>query len=325
MANTQQFVQDVMLQRYARLLGPSLGTFIADDIFPAVDVPTKTGLFYDVEGGFAAANATASPYTANNMVIADGQDSPLRISTEISKVTGWDVNANGLGVQISKTTEAYAAGNGLNLRQANVAILARECAINRERNAAALAFDATTTFLSNTTALSGSDQWDNAASDPISIGQDARDTIIQASGEAPNMAIMGYEVYKALRTHPLILEYTSRTANTIGILTNDDLARALDVETVFVGKAVANTAVEGLAASNAYIWGKSVLFAHVKKSPAPMTPGSCLQRWRLQGSTDGAMKRWDPTPYVEQVDMTWNDQFAAPTTDLGYLYSAVVS
>ena len=319
MVNTQSLVQDLMLTRYARLLGPALGSFIADDVFPAVQVPSKTGQFYDVEGGFAS----ASP--GHDMVMADGQESPLRISTEISKVRGWDVNANGLGVQITKTSEAYAAGNGLHLRQANVAILARECAINRERQAAALAFDGVTTFAGRTTALAGADRWDNAASDPISIGQDARDTIIQASGEAPNMAIMGYSVYKALRSHPLILEYTSRTANTVGILTNEDLARALDVETVFVGKAVANTAAEGLAATNAYIWGNSVLFAHIKKSPAPMTPGSCLQRWVFQGSTDGAVKRWDPTPYVEQVDMTWNDQFAAPTPALGYLYTTVVS
>ena len=100
MANVQGCVQDVMLTRYARLLGPSLGSFIADDIFPSVDVPTKTGQFYDVEGGFAS----ASP--GHDMVMADGQDSPLRISTEISKVSGWDVSSNGLGVQITKTSEA---------------------------------------------------------------------------------------------------------------------------------------------------------------------------------------------------------------------------
>ena len=188
MVNTQSLVQDLMLTRYARLLGPSLGSFIADDVFPAVQVPSKTGRFYDVEGAFAS----ASP--GHDMGMADGQSSPLQISTSISKVTGWDVNANGLGVQITKTSEAYAAGNGLNLRQANVAILARECAINRERQAAALAFDGVTTFAGRTTALAGADRWDNAASDPISIGQDARDTIIQASGEAPIMAIMGYIV-----------------------------------------------------------------------------------------------------------------------------------
>ena len=53
------------------------------------------------------------------------------------------MDANGLGVQISKTSEAYAQGNGLNLRQANTAVLARECMINRERAAAAIAFSGT--------------------------------------------------------------------------------------------------------------------------------------------------------------------------------------
>jgi hypothetical protein len=318
MANVHGFVQDVMLQRYARLLGPSLGSFICDDIFPSVDVSTKTGKFYNVDGGFAS----ASP--GHDMVIADGQASPLRISTSVSKVDGWEVDANGLGVQISKTSEAYAQGNGLNLRQANTAVLARECMINRERAAAAIAFSGTV-FAGKTAALAGADRFDNAASDPISTAQTARDTVIKNSGEVPDVAIMGYEVYKALRQHPLILEYCSRTSSRVGLLTNEDLARALDVETIYVGKAVANTAVEGQTASNAYIWGKSLLFAKLRTSPSPMTPQSCLQRWRFQGSSDGAVRRWEPTPYVEQIDMTWNDQFAAPTTDLGYLFTTVVS
>lgn len=318
MANIHSMVHDQMLQRYARLLGPSLGSFIADDIFPSVDVPTKTGKFYNVDGGFAS----ASP--GHDMVIADGQASPLRISTSVSKVDGWEVDANGLGVQISKTSEAYAQGNGLNLRQANTAVLARECMINRERAAAAIAFSATV-FATKTAALAGADRFDNAASDPISTAQTARDTVIKNSGEVPDVAIMGYEVYKALRQHPLILEYCSRTSSRVGLLTNEDLARALDVETIYVGKAVANANVEGQAASNEYIWGKSLLFAKLRTSPSPMTPQSCLQRWRFQGSSDGAVRRWEPTPYVEQIDMTWNDQFAAPTTDLGYLFTTVVS
>ena len=318
MANVHGFVQDVMLTRYARLLGPQLGSFIAEDIFPSVDVATKTGKFYNVEGGFAS----ASP--GHDMVIADGQASPLRISTSVSKVDGWEVDANGLGVQLSKTSEAYAQGNGLNLRQANTAVLARECMINRERQAAAVAFSATV-FAGKTAALAGADRFDNAASDPISTAQTARDTVIKNSGEAPNVAIMGYEVYKSLRQHPLILEYCSRTSSRVGLLTDDDLARALDVETIYVGKAVANTSVEGQTAVNSYVWGKSLLFARLRPSPSPMTPQSCLQRWRFQGSSDGAVRRWEPTPYVEQLDMTWNDQFAAPTTDLGYLYTTVVS
>ena len=318
MANVLGFKQDIMLQRYTRLLGPSLGSFIANDVFPAVDVPTKSGKFYNVDGGFAS----ASP--GHDIVMADGQSSPLLVSTSISKVAGWEVDLNGLGCQISKSSAEYAQGNGLGLRQAKAALLARETAIIRERQAAAIAFS-TTVFTSATTALSGSDQWDNAASDPVSIGQDARDAIVKASGETPDTVIIGYDVYKALRQHPAIIEFVSRTSNSVGIVSNNDIARALDVENVYVGKAVANTAVEGLAATNAYIWGKFALWCRLRPSPAPMTPQSCLQRWRFQGSTDGAVRRWEPTPYVEQVDMLWNDQFAAPTTELGYLYSTVVS
>ena len=317
-SNVLGFKQDIMLQRYARLLGPSLGSFISDDVFPSVDVPTKSGKFYSLDGGFSS----ASP--GHDMVMADGQASPLLLSTSISKATGWEVDLNGLGCQISKSSAEYAQGNGLNLRQAKVAILARETAINRERQAAAIAFS-TTVFTSATTALAGADQWSNAASDPVSIGQSARDSIIKASGEAPDTVIIGYEVYKALRQHPAIVEFASRTQSSVGIVSNNDIARALDVENVYVGKAVANANVEGQALSNAYIWGKFALFCKLRPSPAPMTPQSCLQRWRFQGSQDGAVRRWDPTPYVEQVDMLWNDQFAAPTTELGYLYSTVVA
>ena len=310
MVNIQGLVNDRMLERYTRLLGPSLGSFIADSILKSVDVSTKTGKFYDVAGGFAS----ASP--GHDMIIADGQDAPLQISTSVSKVTGWDLDVNGLGVKMNKSSAEYAKGNA--------AVLARQCMIHRERVAAGLVFN-TTTFSSYTAALSGSDQWSNAASDPIAKAQDARDTIIQNSGVAPNTAIMGYEVYKSLRQHPLLAEFSSRTKHTTGILTNEDLAQALDVETIYVGKAVANSAYEGQTESNAFIWGKFCLFAHIQESPAAMTPQSCLQRFRMAGSTDGAIRRWEPTPYVEQIDMLWNDQFAVPGAKLGYLYSTVVA
>jgi hypothetical protein len=57
-----------------------------------------------------------------------------------------------------------------------------------------------------------------------------------------------------------------------------------------------------------------------------MTPQSCLQRFRLAGSTDGMVRDYDlPGEYVKQIDMLWVDQFIAPTTELGYLYTTVVS
>ena len=87
---------------------------------------------------------------------------------------------------------------------------------------------------------------------------------------------MGYEVYKALRQHPLILEYCSRTSSRVGLLTNEDLARALDVETIYVGKAVANTAVEDLLQATTTSGARaSCLRSCAPPPPLPMTPQSC--------------------------------------------------
>ena len=47
---------DTILTEYARLLGPTLDQFILNRVFPAVDVPSDTGDFFDVTGGFAAAS-----------------------------------------------------------------------------------------------------------------------------------------------------------------------------------------------------------------------------------------------------------------------------
>ena len=317
MTNVHGFVQDRILQNYTRLLAPTLESFIADRVFPATDVPTKTGRFYDVAGGFAS----QSP--GHGMVMADGQASPLLVSTTVNKVDGWEVELNGLGCQISKSSAEYASGNGLDLRKAKAAILAREVAIIRERTAAAIAFSPAV-FAGATAALAGPRQWSTAASAPIADAQTARTSIMQRSGEGPTTLIINHLVYAALRQHPLLVEFSSRTRHSSGLVSYDDIAAAMAVDEIIVGSAVGNPAVEGQAAHTAFLWGNSALFCRLRPSPAPMTPQSCLQRWRFQGSTDGAIRRWEPTPYVEQIDLLHNDQFAAPTPALGYLYTTVV-
>lgn len=322
MTNPYGFTQDVLLTNYARLLGPQLGDFIAEDVFPAIDVSTKTGNFHDVGGGFYA----ASP--GSKMVIADGQPAPNVIDVTISKVAGWNVDESGLGVQVKTSSEEYARGNGLDLEQAKTAVLARATKIIRERIAAGLAF-ATGSFTSQTAALAGGDRWDTSTSNPSQDSQDAKDNVIQATGEEPRSLAVGYEVHKALRTHAQILEYASRTARRVGVTTDEDIRGALDVDDYFVGRAVANSAVEGQTASRAYIWGKFAMFGTLRSTPTPMTPGSLCQRFRLRGSMDGAINKWDVSPYMRQIDMVWNDQFVLVTASSGqrqgYLYSTVVS
>jgi hypothetical protein len=319
MSNVATFTQTRFLTDYARLLGPSLESFICDRVFPAVDVPNRIGNFHDVQGGFGA----ASP--GHQMAVVDGQERPLHINIAVNTATGWNLQQSGLGAQVTTASDAYARGDGLDLEQAAVAVLARRAYQIRERQGAALAFS-TSTFSGKTAALSGTDQWDNAASDPSGQAQDAIDNIMQQSGEAPDTLLVGYEVHKELVRHPLIREIRKYSGGANGPITPGAIAEFLGVENYIVGGAVGNTAVEGQTASKAYIWGKFALFCKLRQSPSAMTPQSCLQRFRLAGSTDGRVNDYMlPGEYVKQIDMVWDEQFTAPTTELGYLYSTVVS
>ena len=319
-ANVHGFKQDILLTNYARMLAPQREAFIAERVFPVTDVPTKSGKFLDVQRGFAA----ASP--GHGMYRADGQREYLSIPVKISQVTGWEVEDGGLSTNVDRSSAKYAEGNGLDLRRAQAAVLDRECRIIRERVAAGVAFN-TTTFSGQTSALSGTDQWsDLSNSDPISNAQDAISTILSASGEMPDTLIVGYDVHKSLIQNEKIVSAVKYTRpGFVGLLSNEIIAQALGVQNYIVGASVGNTAEFGQTETNAYIWGKFALFCKLRPSPQPMTPGSCLQRWRLMGSTDGAVSSWLPSPNVEQLQMSWCDQFAAPTTALGYLYSTVVA
>ncbi len=309
---------DTILTGYARLLGAPTESFIADKAFPVVDVPTKSGQFYNVAGGFGAASPGSRP------IITDGKPAPDVIDVAVSRITGWEVDLNGVGVQVSAHSAEYLSGNGLDLEQAKVAVLNRYNYILRERIAAGIAFSATV-FSGYTAALAAADRWDVSTSDPVGDAQDAIDLVQKATGERPNSLIVGYSVHKALRQHPAILEFLSRTVRTTGLVSESDIAQALDIQNYYVGGAVANSAVEGQTATNAYIWGNSALFCTLRPSPQAMTPQSALQRWRFRGSQDGSVMRWQPTPYMTQLDQLWNDQFGAPTPAAGYLYTTVTA
>ena len=310
---------DVLLDDYARLLGSDPGSAIVDQIFPVVDVPTLTGKFINVSGGFAS----QSP--GNRLIMVDGQTEPMTIDVAMSQIDGWNVEQCALGTKVTKRTQQALLRNGIDTRVVHTAILVREYAVYRERLAEAIAFS-TAVFTGRTEALTGPDQWSDDASDPVSDGQDAADSIEDATGEEPNTCVVGQAVHRKLRQHPAVLEYSSRTLNTVGLIKDAQIAEALDVDNYVVGKMRSNTAVEGQTATVAKIWGKFALFCKLRTSPQAMTPQSCLQRWRLRGSRDGEVRTWDhPGGYVEQIDMVRDDQLSAPPVALGYLYSTVVA
>lgn len=83
------------------------------------------------------------------------------------------------------------------------------------------------------------------------------ETIMQNSAKKANGMIIGQVTYNNLKQHPDItnrIQYVER-----GVRNPAVLSALFDIENIYVGRAVKNSNPEGLAASNAFVWGDHAL------------------------------------------------------------------
>ena len=137
---------------------------------------------------------------------------------------------------------------------------------NREKRVADLVLS--TAVITNNITLAGGDQWsDYANSDPLDDVKTARTTIyIGAPGYAPNVMLMGYYAFEALKLHPdikEIIKYTERA-----IVTRQLLASVFEVDEVLIGKVIRRTSKEGAADAFTDVWGKDVLLFFRENRPS---------------------------------------------------------
>lgn len=126
-----------------------------------------------------------------------------------------------------------------------------------------------TSTVSQNTTLSGTSQFnDYASSDPLDKFKTARQTIWAASGQAPDTAVMDWQVANTLAYHPGILDALGYTQNRAGQLSEAELAKAMGVQRLLIGSAVYNSAVAGQSDSLGSVWGKNVVFLVAPTSAA---------------------------------------------------------
>ena len=192
--------------------------------------------------------------------------------------------------------------------------------LGREKRVADIAF-ASGTYGTQTSALSGTNQWDDyAGSDPIGDVRDAKATVHAATGKMPNVMVIGLQPFLKLLDHPDILERIKYTQK--GIITADLIASVFEVDRLLVGKGLYDSAQEGVAESLGYIWGKSVALLYAETSPGLkkvsfgyqfQSRGFRTKKWRVEGR-DG--------DFIEAGEIRDEKLVAAAT---GYLYTTVVS
>ncbi|MGR3220003.1 MAG: hypothetical protein ACUZ8H_09330, partial [Candidatus Anammoxibacter sp.] len=89
------------------------------------------------------------------------------------------------------------------------------------------------------------------------------DTVLDATGTVINTAIMSTKVFNALRFHATLIRQLGFADSRPGSLSKDELARALELDNIFVGNAIYNTAKQGQTAVLANIWGVDLIYATI--------------------------------------------------------------
>lgn len=198
-------------------------------------------------------------------------------------------------------------------------------ALRMERQWAATFFTtgvwATDTTVANT--------WDNyGASDPIGDIENAKTTMLQATGFLPNKLVLGYQVFNALKNHPDIVDRYKYT--TPDAITEQILARVFGVDEVIVTGGVYNASQEGQTDSMQFIYGKHALLAYAPPAAGIHVPsaGYTFMWTGLMGSIGdpAVVRKFRMEPIRSdriEGEAAWDHKVVA--SDLGYFFPNVVA
>lgn len=115
--------------------------------------------------------------------------------------------------------------------------------------------------------LSGTDQFDDPASDPGALILDA----ISTPFARPNIAVTNLAVYNVLRRHPKIVSALNGSGSTNGMVTRQQLAEFFELDELLVGEGFVNTAKPGQTPVYARVWGNN--FALLRRAPIVSAKG----------------------------------------------------
>ena len=182
---------------------------------------------------------------------------------------------------------------GIDLATRAVNAVMRSNSLILENAQATLARNAASYDVNHTVTLSGTSQWDNAASNPLADIRAGREAIRSATGIYPNVALIPASVVDALEEHALIVDKIKHTQ--IGVVTPQLLANVFKIPTVVVGQAIGFDD----AGATIDIWGKDVILAYAPTNPSGMEEPSYGYTYTMEGHP------LVETPYWEDTTKSW--------------------
>lgn len=174
-------------------------------------------------------------------------------------------------------------------------------------------------------------QFNDPASDPIAVIDEAKDAIARATGFMPNTLVLGAAVKRILRSHPDIsdrIKYTQR-----GVADDDILGSLFEVENVVTARSVYNNALEGATNDFQFIANeRGMWLGYIDPNPSLNSPTAIARfNWTglLPGATNelgGVIERGrDSRSHSDyfQARMAWDLRIVS--TDLGVFFKDVVA
>ncbi|MCK9599843.1 MAG: major capsid protein [Sphaerochaeta sp.] len=291
-------------------------SFIADQVFPLVNVDKQSDKYFVWDKGSWLTNQVEKRTPGDSY-----PEGRIKLSNDNYYADLYHL-AYAIPWENKKNQDA-----AVQLEQTGAEWLAQQFSLNREIQIAAAIF-AGAIWDNNPVAGTDFIQWDDFVnSNPPEDIDKYSATIQQNTGVAPNTLVIGRQVYDKVRRHPILLDMFKYTG--VGILTEAQVAQALGVEKLLIGRAVQRTSLEGAAtAVQAYVWGKAALLLYVPAKPALREPAA---GYTFAWDIDGSGFNTAITPWVDEG----NDRdvlkgknafdFKVVGADLGAYFATVIS
>jgi len=228
---------------------------IADQVLPRVTPVSKEEFLYfkyDLAQGFTVPDTKVGRRSAPNEVEFNAEE-----KTASTEDFGLD---DPIPIKDIKN-----APPGINPEAVSTEYIMNLVALDREVRVAGLVFNAATYPTANKVTLSGTSQFSDNTSHPISVIADALDACVVR----PNTMVIGRPAWSVLSRHPEIVSACLRNAGESGIARRQDVAALFELDEVVVGSAWVNNARKGQAAVISRCWGKHISLIYRNKQAAP--------------------------------------------------------
>ena len=243
--------------------------YIADKLFPTLSVKQKTGLI----GAYGNSHLRAVDD------LMGGQAKAQYVEPIDYKLTQqYQIFGHGLAGIV--TQDDYDnVEQPFDAEADQTAGLTHMILTNKEKSVADSLFS---TSIITQNGLSGTKFDVYSSSDPLINFKTAQDTVLNGCGVSPNAVIMSKKVMNTLVYHPQILDVLGFKYNQVGLLSIEDLKRALNVEEILVADAPYISSKEGQTDVLSQIWGNSILY-YVKPAQASKYQMSLGYHMKLSG------------------------------------------